>query len=195
MDTLVVAADDKMPMCFQRKFLSLPNADMIIAGTGLANLINGWFSYVSLLQQVGDIDRLNELAPQVVRSSVEAVGGLGSITTTLYHFGYSKVEARYIGFAYRSTSEFRSERLPYALGLKPYVPVAPTDNIEFPGFLIGIILEQQRQDRLLPVDEQVGIGGEIEFAVLSGGVTRIETVHRFATYESERQHIESRNRA
>ncbi len=41
MDTLVVGADDRMPLSFQRKFLSLPESNLIIAGTGHASLING----------------------------------------------------------------------------------------------------------------------------------------------------------
>lgn len=190
MDTLVVGAEDRKPMCFQRKFLALPKIDLIVAGTGLANLINGWFSFVSSLQHLSDIDELNELAPATLKASVDAAGVCDSITTTLYHFGYSKGENKYIGYAYRSTSGFQSEKLPYALGLKPVVSVTPTDDIRFPEFLVNIVLEQQRQDRLLPISEQLGIGGEIEFAVLADRTTRIETVHRFTTHESEKQHIE-----
>jgi len=54
------------------------------------------------------------------------------------------------------------------------------------------MLEQQRQDRLLPVGNQVGIGGEIEFVVMSAGNIHLETVHRFASYESESQHLQRR---
>jgi hypothetical protein len=195
MDTLVVGADDKKPMSFQRKFLSLANNNLLIAGTGLANLINGWFTYVSSLPDLSDIDDLNLISPCVLKESVRAAGGLGEITTTLYHFGYSKSEGKYVGYAYRSTTNFQSERLQYALGLKPQVRVELLENIEFPSFLINIILEQQRQDQLLTIDQQVGIGGEIEFAVLTEGCTKIETVHRFASYESEKKYIECRENA
>ena len=73
--------------------------------------------------------------------------------------------------------------------------VEPTDNIEFPGFLIDIVLDQQHQDQLLPIEYQVGIGGEIEFVVLTNRSTQIETVHRFDTYESEHQYIKCRESA
>lgn len=192
MDTLVVGAEDKMPMHFQRKFLPLTNSNLLIAGTGLVNLINGWFEHVSSFPDLGDIDDINIFAPTSLAASVRAVGGLGKNTTTLYHFGYSKSEARYVGYAYRSTNDFLSERLQYALGFKPQVHVEPSVNIEFPSFLINIILEQQRQDRLLAIDKQVGIGGEIEFAILSNGYVKIETVHRFASYESEKNYIKCR---
>jgi hypothetical protein len=189
MDTLVVGADNKKPMRFQRKFLSLPEKELLVAGTGHANLINGWFEYVSSLSDLGDIDDLDRFASSVLEASVTAAGGLGEITTTLYHFGYSKAETKYVGFAYRSTNGFQSERLQYALGVKPPVRVESSDNIEFPGFMIDIVLNQQREDQQLPLEQQVGIGGEIEFAVLSNRNTQIETVYRFETYESERRYI------
>lgn len=192
MDTLVVGAEDRMPMGFQRKFLSLTENNLLVAGTGLANLINGWLEYVSSYLGTGDIDDLNLFAPEVLEASVKAAGGLGEITTTLYHFGYSKAEVKYVGYAYRSTASFQSEKLQYALGFKPQVRIDACENIEFPKFLIDIILEQQRQDRLLPIEQQVGIGGEIEFAMLTEGQTNIETVHRFASYESERMYIKRR---
>jgi hypothetical protein len=195
MDTLVVSADDKKPMSFQRKFLLLPKHDLLIAGTGLVNFVNGWFEYVSSVSDLGDIDDLNSFTPGVLRASVWAVGGLGEITTTLYHFGYSKAEAKYVGYAYRSTCDFESDRLQYALGFKPQVQIKSCEKIEFPDFLVDIVLEQQRQDRLLPLKEQVGIGGEIEFVKLANRTTRIETVQRFVTYESERKDIEGRGSA
>ena len=195
MDTLVVGADDRLPLSFQRKFYSLPDSELVVAGTGLANFINGWLAYLSALACVGDIDELNKIAPCVLKASADAAGGLDAITTTIYHFGYSKSDAQYVGYAYRSTKQFQSERLPYALGLKPYVPVAPTDDIEFPKFLIDIVVRQQIADRSLPVQQQLGIGGEIEFVVLAGRTTRIETVHRFMSYEREKQHIDSRGEA
>jgi hypothetical protein len=195
MDTLVVGADDRLPLSFQHKFHSLPDSELVVAGTGLANFINGWFAHLSALACVGDIDDLNNIAPGVLKASADAAGGLGAITTTIYHFGYSRSDCQYVGYAYRSINEFQSERLPYGLGFKPHVPVTPTDDINFPEFLVDIVVKQQSADRSLPVQQQLGIGGEIEFAVLSGRTTRIETVHRFLSYDREKQHIDSRGEA
>jgi hypothetical protein len=138
---------------------------------------------------------LNEKAPSIFRASVSAEGGLGGLTATVYHFGYSVREHRYAGYAYRSEHGFRFDRLQYALGYKPIVSVTPNDDIRFPDFLIDIILEQQRQDRLLPITERVGIGGEIEFLVMSDRSIHVETVHRFSSYEAESIHIEQRAEA
>lgn len=193
MDTLVVGADDRRPLAFQRKFLSFPDSDLLVAGTGHAGFVTGWFGYLQTLTRLGDVDDVGAIAPAVLKASADAAGGLGSITTTIYHFGYSRAEGQYVGYAYRSTADFRPERLPYALGFKPQVPIPVTDNIQFPDFMIDIVVRQQQHDRSQPIQHQLGIGGEIEFVVLSDRTTRVETVHRFISYESERQHIESRD--
>jgi hypothetical protein len=195
MDTLVVAADDRLPVAFQRKFLSMPESDVLVAGTGHAGFINGWFGYVQSLTSARGLDDLDSVAPRVLAASANAAGGLGSTTATLYHFGYSAAECRYGGYAYRSTSGFCSERLPYALGFKPVVPVASTDDVRFPEFMVDIVQRQQQFDRSLPICEQVGVGGEIEFAVLANHTIRIQTVHRFDSYDAERRHIASRSEA
>lgn len=193
MDTLVVGIDDRLPLAFQRKFLSVPDSELLVAGTGHAGFVTGWFGYLQTLTRLGDVDDVGAIAPSVLKASADAAGGLGSITTTIYHFGYSRVEGQYVGYAHRSIADFRPERLPYALVFKPQVPVPPTENIQFPDFMIDIVVRQQQHDRSQPIEHQLGIGGEIEFVVLSDRVTRIETVYRFISYESERQHIESRD--
>lgn len=190
MDTLVIGADDRMPLSFQRKFLSVPESDLVVAGTGHADFINGWFWYLQANLHGASIDDLNAEAPSIFRASVSAEGGLNGLTATIYHFGYSAREQRYVGYAYRSEHDFCSDRLQYALGYKPVVAVTPSDDIRFPDFLIEIILEQQRQDCLLPIAERVGIGGEIEFVVMSDRTIDVETVHRFSSYEAESYHIE-----
>lgn len=193
MDTLVIGDDDRKPLSFQRKFLSIPENDLVIAGTGHAGFINGWFEYLSSFLDTEYIDQLNVVAPGIFQESINAVGGLGGHTATIYHFGYSKTEAKYVGYAYRSTTGFQSERLPYGcFGFKPEIKVELPEHIEFPSFLIDFVLKQQNQDQTLPIEQRVGIGGEIEFVVLANQDTQIETVHRFATYESELQYIVSR---
>lgn len=186
MDTLIVHSDDKKPLGFQRKFLSLPSKHLLVAGTGSASLINRWFEHVSSWPDLKDVDHLNETA-QSALLLLAHICKIDESTATLYHFGYSKNEERYVGYAHRSAKNFELEKLQYALGIKPSVYFEPQTDIKLPDFFIEVVLEQQRQDRLLSVEDQVGIGGEIEFAELANGATRIETVHRFDTYEHDRQ--------
>lgn len=195
MDTLVIGADDRMPMSFQRKFLPVPESDLVVAGTGHAGFINRWFQHLQANFQGATFDDLNAEAPSIFRASVSAEGGLSGLTATIYHFGYSVRERRYAGYAYRSGHNFRSDKLQYALAFKPVVPVRLNNAIRFPSFLIDIVLEQQRQDRLQPIAERVGIGGEIEFVVMSHRAIHVETVHRFSSYEAESIHIKKRAEA
>ena len=189
MDTLVVGADDRLPLSFQRKFLPVPRADLVIVGTGHADFVNGWFGHYQAHLHSKSIDELDAEAPHIFRTSVVAEGGLSGLTVTIYHFGYSAAEKRYVGYAYRSDHDFQSERLQYALGYKPVIPITPSDDIRFPEFLVDIIVEQQRHDNLKPFEERVGIGGEIEFVVMSGRTINVETVHRFLSYEVESEHV------
>ena len=124
--------------------------------------------------------------------SARAGGGLGETTATIYQFGYSNSARHYVGYAYRSTCNFQSELLRHGLGVKPQVAVPCTDDIRFPEFLVALVKQQQEQDRALPIGQQVGIGGEIEFACLSNHTTRIATVHRFESYDQEARYIERR---
>ena len=195
MDTLVVDAENKKPLALQRKFMVSHTMNLVVAGTGLASLINAWLVRVEEMQDVQDIDGLNTVAPTELRELAPRCFGFDQITATLYHFGYSRNEAKYVGYAYRSEKSFQSDRIPEGLGLKPVIPVTPTDDIQFPDFLVKIMLEQQRQDSLLPVSEQVGIGGEIEFVVMAEGSIRLATVHRFASYEFETQYIQTHGAA
>lgn len=195
MDTLAIGADDRLPLSFQRKFLPVPERDLLIAGTGHAGFINAWFEHYQSHHRDEAIDKLDSSVPLIFRSSVEAEGGLSGQTVTIYHFGYSSAERRYVGYAYRSERDFHSERLPDGLGFKPVIQIAATDDIRFPEFLVNIAIEQQHHDNRMPLEERVGIGGEIEFVVMSDRTIQVETVYRFSSYEREVHCIERRTAA
>lgn len=72
--------------------------------------------YLKTLTCLEDGDNVGSIAPIVLNASADASVVLGSITTTIYHFGYSRAEGQYVGYAYRSIANFQPERLPYALG-------------------------------------------------------------------------------
>lgn len=183
MDTLVVDPYDKTPLRYQTKLTVLPHMNLVIAGTGLAQLINEWFYFVNGSLIVRDIDDLNLYAPKLLSDAMARCQGTDLVTTTMYHFGYSTARNRYVGYAYRSTKNWESDQLQDALGFKPVVDVQPTGKVEFPQFFIDIISEQRRRDLLLPVSKRVGIGGDIQFVVLEHGVVTISNVHRFDSYD------------
>jgi len=189
MDTLTVSAADKSPILFQTKFAVLPHLDMVVAGTGLAAMVTQWFQFVNGNMVVRDIDHVDCFAPEALRKAEAECPGTELSTTTLYHFGHSLQRQCYVGYAYRSANKWVSEQLPYALGVKPPVPVPPTDDIQFPQFLVRVMLEQRRADQLLPLSERVGIGGDISFIVMRNRTVTIAPVHRFESYETEFQQM------
>lgn len=189
MDTLTVSAEDRTPLLFQTKFSVLPHLNMVIAGTGLANLITQWFQFVNGNMVVRDIDHVDIYAADALRNAEAECFGTDLSTTTIYHFGYSQNQKCYVGYAYRSANDWSSEMLPYALGVKPPVPVPTVDNIQFPQFLVDVMTEQRRADQMLPVTEQVGIGGDVSFVVMSNLSVTITPVHRFESYETEFQQM------
>lgn len=189
MDTLTVSADDKKPLLFQTKFSVLPHLQMVIAGTGVAVMVTQWFQFVNGNMVVRDIDHVDVYAPEALRRAEVECPGTDLTTTTLYHFGYSREQRRYVGYAYRSAKNWASEKLPYALGVKPSVPVPPTDDIQFPEFLVDVMLEQRRADLSLPLSERLGIGGEVSFVVMRNQSVTVTPVHRFESYETEFQQM------
>lgn len=192
MDTLVIGAKDRLPLAFQRKFLAMDESELLVAGTGHGFFINGWFEYLRSHLASTSIEELNSIAPVIFRTSVDAEGGLDGLTVTIYHFGYSAAEKRYIGYAYRSEKRFEPDRLPDALGFKPVISIEPTDDIRFPDYMVEIVLEQQRHDNGKPLAERDGIGGEIEFVVMADRAIRVSTVHRFSCFERDQMYIQQR---
>lgn len=189
MDTLVIGAKDRMPLAFQRKFLAMDESELLVAGTGHADFVNGWFEYLRTHLTSTSIEEMNSIAPVIFRASVDAAGGLDGLTVTIYLFGYSAAEKRYIGYAYRSEKKFEPDRLPDALGFKPVISIEPTDDIRFPDFLVEIVLEQQRHDNGKPLAERDGIGGEIEFVIMANRAIRVSTVQHFSCFEADQKYI------
>lgn len=180
MDTLAMAGETKTPYFFTTKFYPLPHLYGAMFATGVGDLATQWF--VKLERFLAhDIHQLDEyVTPALQRLGVEF--GLNSNqTTTVYHLGFSENEQRYVGFAYRSTNDFKSERLPYGLATKPPVHGATATNY---ADFIGIMEEQRAADNTLPPDERVFIGGEIHVLDLHSKTMTIQTIHRFDDYDS-----------
>lgn len=193
MDTLVVAHDDKLPLAFQRKFYVISKNNIVSAGTGLGNLINTWFLALNHLPEEIDIDELGPMIPELMDKLRPFIAGFGLASATLYHFGYSRAQAKYVGLASRSERGWIPEAIPEnAIGYKPVVPLPPCDDMRFPDSLVKVIQTQKQADSLLPVAEKVGIGGEIEFVHMQAGEIRVANVHRFDTYADEQAHIAAR---
>lgn len=180
MDTLAMASESKTPLFFTTKFYLLPHIGGAMFATGLGDLATKWF--VRLDRFVArDIHHLNDYVTPLLVEISEEFGLNADVTTTIYHVGFSENEQRYVGFAYRSTNGFVSERLEYGLRTKPGLEGACVDN--YPDDFVRIMKLQRAADEALPRNERVFIGGEIQALILEQRSMSIQTLHRFEDFD------------
>ncbi len=104
-------------------------------------------------------------------------------TTTVYHFGFSEMSDFIHAYAYRSANNFRSERLGYGISAKPKCTVA--EGYQLPNDIRKFMNEQIARQELLPKDQRVYIGGEIQIHHLTKTGCSIYTLDRFDTYSND----------
>ena len=119
-----------------------------------------------------DVVHLDQFAPTELRKLFarhpKEDAGEREITTTLYHFGFDERAGRFVGFAYRSADDFRSEPLPQGFGLKP-APDWPIDGrkiTRLPEHFIAIAKKQKAQDEAAEASKRVMVGGKLVFCVM-----------------------------
>ncbi|SUD43817.1 Uncharacterised protein [Pseudomonas fluorescens] len=153
-DTLLHYSVDTPPG-FASKAISIPHIHMIIAGTGSALLFNRWIGLVNNQGFALNVDSVNAHATQELQalwSELNShVPALQDQTATIYHFGVSDDSGKVHGFAYRSGSDFKSERLDYGLGVKPELTdKAGIDWNSFPACAPDIMRAQSREEDKKP---------------------------------------------
>lgn len=182
-DTLATSPDGK-PLKFTSKAFILPYLRLIIAGTGAGGFLGRWFVRINDRILVRGIDHLNYHAPGSLASMWPAFNqefGFADISTTVYHFGFSEETGSIHSFAYRSTNEFRSERLePHGLRVKPECSVP--DDYSLPRDIREMMDDQRAIQASQPKDKRVYIGGEIEIHRLSKDGFEVYTLDRFEDY-------------
>jgi len=134
-DTLLYYPDGAAPG-FCSKSIAIPHIRMIIAGTGSALLLNRWIGLVNNQGFALDVDAVNTHTPEALQALWREMNAhlpaLHDQTATIYHFGLSDNAGIIHGFAYRSGSDFASEKLNYGLGIKP--ELAEMTGINFGSF-------------------------------------------------------------
>jgi len=188
-DTLSRTKDGKS-LNFVSKIFPLPHLKSVICGTGSLNLMVDWFSFVQR-QVIGkDITILDKIAPTELKKIFNKYEFDGEVTSTIYHFGYSKKENRFIGLAYRSTNDFVSERLSDGIGIKPYgeeikdfTLQQQTKDKGIVDSLIEIMKKQREIDESKKLEENVGIGGEIHFLILKENMQVMWGCYTFSDYD------------
>lgn len=197
MDTLCSDPNDKSPLLFTSKIYPLPHLDGVLCGTGIGLFVLKWFQIIENQFVVRDIEGLDRFAPNALRSAFSEYASAGiKSRSTIYHFGYQQERAEFMGFAYRSTSDFVSEPLNRGAGFKPPPSsIMPGQEIGYkhlPDYFIEIMKQQRADDETEAVEKKVGIGGDIHYFTMQksrdteSGLPIISTLyrcHRFSDYQ------------
>ncbi len=186
-DTLATSPNGR-PFKFTTKAFIVPHLKLIIAGLGEGRFLGRWFVRVNDNLIVKGIDHLDYHAPRVLASiwpgHKQEHSVAQDVTATIYHFGFSEITGLIHSFAYRSTNNFRSERLPYAVGVKPECAVP--ENCSLPHDLRRMMDDQRAVQAGQPKEKRVHIGGEIQIHHLlrieSRACFQVYTLYRFEDY-------------
>ena len=195
-DTLGVelSGDPKM---FSSKAVYLPHLRTIIAGTGMGMFSGDWAMYVNHCMVVAGILNLDYHTPTSLRSrwqQYQSEHSLpASLTTTVYHFGFSEDDESVRVFAYRSTNSFASEPLAYGFGLKPVC--TPPGDESLVDALPAMMREQRDNERAKPPSERLYIGGECIGMHLTKTACTISRVFQFDDYPEHLRAIFENHRA
>jgi hypothetical protein len=188
MDTLSISANDRKPHAYVTKFIALPHLQLIVAGTGHGDILSEWFALVRSSVVATDIEHLNQYATDAI-SKIASNQEQNEISATVYHFGYSKNKKRFIGYAYRSTNNWVPEELKEGIGIKPAIKYNFEDDFQLPSSFVKLIIRQRELDLELPLEERIGIGGDIHFVVMNYNAINISICYRFPSYDDDFQEM------
>lgn len=159
-DTLA-ANRDGSPLLFTSKAHYLPHLKTIVAGTGIGGFSVEWAMRTNNRMVLRGIENLDFHSPKGLRDLWAGYKVEYSLpedaTTTVYHFGLSEESGEIVSFAYRSTADFESERLPFGTGVKPECGVPEGNLLEH---LPSMLQEQRALQAVRPIEERIFIGGE-----------------------------------
>ena len=160
-DTLVTN-DRFKPSFFTSKVHVLPHLNGLVCGTGNLRFILDWSRHLLGGMLAVDVAHLDEFVQDSLRSlhASRPAAERDTLTSTIYHLGFDEREDRFVGFAYRSTANFASERLDYGVRTKPgYSGELPMER--FPDDFVEVCRAQRAEQDRLPPDERVFIGGHV----------------------------------
>jgi hypothetical protein len=155
------------------KAIAVPHMRMIIAATGSALLFSRWVGLVNYQGVSLNVDAVDAQATKALQSLWGELNtqypALHQQTATVYHFGFSDDAGVIHGFAYRSKSNFKSERLKYGLGHKP--ELADRTGIDWSSFPLSApeIMRAQAKQENGKTNDLVYIGGSVQVIHLTEG--------------------------
>ncbi|MDU1413476.1 MAG: hypothetical protein E6929_11750 [Clostridium sp.] len=202
MDTLVTFNETRTPVKMTTKFLTLPNMNCIICGTGNFDAIIDWFSFVQKSIIANGIYQLNKLSEQALPNFMKNY--TKDSGCTIYQFGLNEIDKDFYGYVYRSTNNFKSEQLSYGLGIKPTDAfIESNGELNLKKYTQQInerfiiketlydIMKKQKEydDNLTDVNERVGIGGMVQIVTMNEDEIVVTNYKRFDDYEKQYKKI------
>lgn len=165
---------------------------MVMAVTGTANIGIDWFSRIE--SSGADIEDLNTIAPEALRT-IQATYGTTGIST-VYHYGFPVDSTELVAYEYtsRDGNNFESRRIPQLsfavkpgpIDFEPETPYTPEDAIE----LARRIREEQDQ-KIAEGMPAVRIGGDLVSTVVTNHNIHIGQVGRFSDYDEVLNQMQS----
>lgn len=111
------------------------------------------------------------------------------MTTTVYHFGISEGGGDVVAYAYRSTNDFISEKVPVGIGVKPACTIPDYDLGCLLAQVEAMMNEQRRLEELQPPSQRLHIGGEAHAIHLTKMGCTCGCLFRFADFEAQASQI------
>ena len=126
-DSLQLSGDDHRPLSMTTKVYPLPHLGLCIAGTGVQPVAERFWAHVNSRLICRNITHLNEFAPVILKEIWDDLlsecdgtsSALSGLTGTVYCYGWSVDKASFVGYVYRSTSNYTSESMSYGIAVKP----------------------------------------------------------------------------
>ena len=184
-DTLATTPDGE-PCLYVTKATPVPHMQTVMVCTGIADFGDRWAAMLRNGVLALDVEMLDAHAPGALRdlwdaSNVEALPAEHG-TSTIYHLGMTASGECHV-YAYRSTANFASERLPSeCLALKPEpadVEALPEPGDDQIGWLVAVADHIRTEQAERPVGKRIFIGGDLFLTIIDAVAIEIRRVHRF----------------
>lgn len=183
-DTLATTMEGNPHLLVSKCFIA-SHLELAVAFTGVANVGQEWTQWVQSRMLARDIDMLDLHTPEALRSVHEQLKCPDDATATIYHLGFSPESDKYVGYVYRSTSDYESEELPESgFAIKPQP--ADIEAMEPPGGadeIIALAESVRASEGAKPRGERIYIGGELILTQLHEHVITATKIHQFADFE------------
>lgn len=167
-DTLMTKENDE-PAAFVSKALPIAHLNALISGRGLSDMVIGWAFDVACRRLVADFDDLIQQTPAALAEKWAEVADRAPPSTTVFTWGWSPAECRFVGYAFRSGEGFKAERLEDGSRFAPGCDAATFEAITTHPDLgdvmklakVMLAAKADEDSSAAPMQERCHIGGEI----------------------------------